>query len=145
MFANQRQSLLGGESSPSFSSVDALRAAGMGIILSPADVLALKTSFVDRATEPTEMMLATLRGQIEARNRAEKRITALEQELEQQTANASEIARQWCLAEEQIRSMEMAARPRTAKRWKRLALLSVPFVAAETAIILWMSWRLWLQ
>ena len=91
------------------------------------------------------MMLATLRGQIEARNRAEKRITALEQELEQQTANASEIARQWCLAEEQIRSMEMAARPRTAKRWKRLALLSVPFVAAETAIILWMSWRLWLQ
>ncbi len=142
MFANQRPNPLhGGGSSPNFSSADAVRAAGMGITLTPADVLALKTSFVDRATEPTEMMLATLRGQIEARNRAERRVTALEQQLEQQTANAREIARQWCLAEDQIRSMEMAARPRTVSRWKRLALFSVPFIAAETAIILWMVTR----
>lgn len=87
------------------------------------------------------MMLATLRGQIEARNRSEKRVAALKQQLEQQTANTSEIARQWCLAEDRIRSMEMAARPRTVSRWKRLALFSVPFIAAETAIILWMVTR----
>lgn len=147
MFANhQRRSLLqGGDNSPAFSSEDAFRAAGMGISLSPADVLALKTSVVDRATEPTEVMLATLRGMTEARLRAEKRVTELEQQLVQQTATASEMARQWRLAEEQIRSMGIAARPRAVSRWKRLAMFSVPFVAAETAIILWMAWRLWAQ
>lgn len=142
MSANQRPNPLhGGAASPAFSSADAVRAAGMGITLVPADMLELKTSVVERMTEPTEVMLATLRGQIEARNRAEKRVAALEQQLEQQTANASGIARQWCLAEEQIRSMEMAARPRAASRWKRLAFLSVPVLAIETALILWMVMR----
>ncbi len=120
MFANQRQSLLGGESSPSFSSDDAFRAAGMGIALSPADVLALKESVVERMVkEPTAVMLATLRGQAEARMRAEKRITEL---LQGQYKLRLELGRR-----------------------QRFEWLALWWLVAETAIILWMVWRLWIQ
>lgn len=119
MFANQRQSLLGGESSPSFSSEDAFRAAGMGIALSPADVLAAKRAVVERVMEPTEVMLATLRGQAEARIKAEKRITEL---LQQQYKLRLELNRR-----------------------QRFEWLALWWLVAETAIILWMVWRLWIQ
>lgn len=117
MFANQ--SLLGGESSPSFSSEDVALAAGMGITLSPADVLAAKRAVVERAMEPTEVILATLRNQVEAKQRAEKRITEL-------------------LQEQYRLRMELNRRV----RFERLALW---WLVAETAIILWMVWRLWAQ
>mgnify|MGYP000216818142 CR=1 FL=1 len=120
MFANhQRQSLLGGDNSPYFSSEDEVRAAGMGISLSPADVLALKTSFVDRATEPTEVMLATLRGQVEARLREEKRVTELLQEQYKLRLETNRLQRFTCMA-----------------LW---------WLVGETAVILWMAWRLWLR
>jgi hypothetical protein len=109
MSANQRTNPLhGGGNSPAFSSDDALRAAGLGIVLSPADVLATKQAAADRTMKPTEIMLATLRNEVEMRQRASRR--------------AAFLARQ-------------------VERWKRLAFLSVPVLALETALILWMVTR----
>ena len=116
MFANQRQSLLGGAASPSFSREDAVLAAEMGITLSPADVLAAKRAVVDRMTQPTEVMLATLRNQAEARQRAEKQVTDLLQE-----------------------QYKLRVELNTLRRFEWLALW---WLVAETAIILWMAWRL---
>jgi len=116
MSANQRTNPLhGGGSSPFFSSADAVRAAGMGITLVPSDVLALKTSVVERMTEPTEVMLATLRGQIEARNKAEKRITEL-------------------LQEQYKLQIEL-------NRRRRFEWLALWWLVGETALILWMVAR----
>jgi hypothetical protein len=78
MSANQRPNPLhGGGNSPAFSSEDALRAAGLGIVLSPADVLATKQAAVDRTMQPTEIMLAMLRNEVEMRQRASSRAAFL--------------------------------------------------------------------
>jgi len=120
MSDHQRRSLLhGGDNSPSFPREDAVRAAGMGVTLSPADVLAAKRAVVERVMEPTEVMLATLRGQAEARIKAEKRITEL---LQQQYKLRLELNRR-----------------------QRFEWLALWWLVAETAIILWMVWRLWIQ
>lgn len=126
MFANQRQSLLGGAASPSFSREDAVLAAEMGITLSPTDVLATKRAVVDRMTQPTEVMLATLRGEAEARQRAEKRATQAEHQVTELLRGQYQLKRAADLA-------------------VGFAWFSVPFLAIETAIILWMAWRLWAQ
>lgn len=133
---NQRRSLLGGGNSPAFSSADVALAAGMGITLLPSDVLAAKRAVVDEMLRPTEIMLSTLRGEVEARKIAEKHVVMLEDAVREHT-DAFDRATAY-----------LADRPamlRRVERWKRLAFLSVPVLAVETALIIWMAWRIWAQ
>lgn len=133
MSANQRPNPLhGGGNSPAFSSDDALRAAGMGITLSPADVLATKQAVFDRMIQPTELMISTLRGEVEARKLAEKRVTMLEDAIREHTSTFDRATAYLAERQKVLRSVE---------RWKRLAFLSVPVLAIETALILWMVTR----
>ena len=133
MSANQRPNPLhGGGNSPAFSSEDALRAAGMGITFSPADVLAMKQEFVIRAMPSVGIVLSTLRKEVESRKLAEKRVVMLEDAIREHTSTFDRA------------TAYLAERPkvlRSVERWKRLAFLSVPVLAIETAIILWMVTR----
>lgn len=120
MKSDQRRSLSGGGglSSPAFSAADVVRAGGMGVQLevelSPSDVLGLRHA--------TDTVLATIRGERAARVAAEKRLTD---------------ALAW-VAEVQIHEATWARR---VEKWRRLALVGVPLVAVQTAVIFWLVVR----
>lgn len=125
MKSDQRRSLSGGGagSSPAFSHADVVRAGGMGVQLevelSPSELLGLR-----HATDTV-----TIRSERAARVAAEKRVDLLEEALTEALSRLATVRCSW-----------RAARAATEK-WRRLALASVPLVAIQTAVILWMWWR----
>lgn len=122
--SDQRQSLHGGGNSPAFSRFDELIAHGMGVSLDPADVVAIGCGKPQWANTS----LQAIRTQIKARSEAEKKLADARQEIDDLLAWVAAI---------QIDSSHFERR---IAAWRRLAMVSVPVVALEAAVILWLSY-----